>query len=154
MDGVKYRPLFTMTLEVANPPQLIGELPNGSQRRIANITGGGFQGDRMRGRVLPGGAAWASVRPNGVVDIEVRVVFQTDEKELVYLRYAGLRGGPPDIVARFTRGEPIPDGSDYFRVAIAFETASQRLHWLNDILAIGIGRRPPSGPCYEVYELL
>jgi hypothetical protein len=35
-----------------------------------------------------------------------------------------------------------------------FETAAQRLIWLNDILAIGIGSRRPQGPCYEVFELL
>jgi hypothetical protein len=143
-----------MRLDVESPPQAIGQLPSGLTRRIVNVTGGAFDGDRLNGRVLAGGAAWALVRPNGVVEMEVRIVLETDAKELVHLRYAGLRGGPPDIVARFTRGEPIPDGADYFRAAIMFETAAPRLQWLNDILAIGIGRRPPSGPCYEVYEIL
>jgi hypothetical protein len=153
-DGIAVRPLFTMTLDVTEPPQVVGEVPDGHLRRIIPIAGGRFAGKRLNGRILPGGAAWAAVRPSGVVNLEVRIVLETEEGERVYARYAGRRGGPPDIVARFTRGEPIPDGSDYFRVAMTFETAAPRLLWLNDMLAIGVGRRPPSGPCYEVYEIL
>jgi len=154
MEGLTSQPLFTMTLDVDGPPQIIGIVPEGHMRRVANVTGGKFVGSRMKGRVLPGGSAWSAVRSDGIVNLEVRIVLETDENELVYLTYQGRRGGPPDIVARFTRGEPIPDGADYFRVLMMFETAAPPLLWLNDIVAVGVGRRPPTGPSYDVFEIL
>ena len=39
----------------------------------------------------------------------------------------------------------------YFRTAIRFETGAPDLAWMNKVLAIGVGQRPPSGPTYDVY---
>jgi hypothetical protein len=61
---------------------------------------------------------------------------------------------PPDGEERLARGESLSPNELYFRTSVLFETAAQRLNWLNDILAIGIGSRRPLGPCYEVFELL
>jgi hypothetical protein len=35
-----------------------------------------------------------------------------------------------------------------------FETAAANYDWLNRIMAIGIGHRPPSGPVYSIFEIL
>ena len=61
---------------------------------------------------------------------------------------------PSDGEERLARGETLSPNELYFRTSVLFETAAQRLIWLNDILAIGIGSRRPQGPCYEVFELL
>jgi hypothetical protein len=42
----------------------------------------------------------------------------------------------------------------YFRTAILFETAAEKYGWLNGIIAIGVGSRPPEGPVYDVFEVL
>jgi hypothetical protein len=56
------------TLDVALAPMLdIGQGPNG-YRRIIPITGGRFDG-RISGEILPGGADWNLVRPDGTVHI-------------------------------------------------------------------------------------
>ena len=38
--------------------------------------------------------------------------------------------------------------------ALAFETAASQYDWLNRIIAIGTGQRPPEGPIYDVFEVL
>ncbi len=44
--------------------------------------------------------------------------------------------------------------SYYFRIAPRFETGSDKYGWLNRSLAVGIGCRLPTGPVYDVYEIL
>lgn len=153
MNELQARSLFTMTLSVLEP-QVVGVVPLGYTRRIVPVSGGRFEGERLKGRVLPGGAAWAAMRADGVVHMDVRLTLSTEEGELVYATYTGRRAGAADVVARFRRGETVPEGADYLRIAAVFETAAPRLLWLNDIIAIGRGHRPPEGLRYEVFELL
>jgi len=35
-----------------------------------------------------------------------------------------------------------------------FETSDARYAWLNGIIAVGSGHREPSGPIYQVHEIL
>jgi hypothetical protein len=55
---------------------------------------------------------------------------------------------------RLNRGENVNHSEYYFRTAIAFETAAPQYDWLNRIIAIGTGRRPPEGPVHEIFEVL
>ena len=64
------RPLFRAEITLAAAQEL-GETPQG-RRRIIGITGGRFSGERVSGRVLPGGADWQLVRPEGVADLDAR----------------------------------------------------------------------------------
>jgi hypothetical protein len=34
---------------------------------------------------------------------------------------------------------------------VRFHTADPALAWLNHVLGIGVGQRPPSGPTYDIY---
>ena len=52
-------------------PQDLGDTPQG-RRRIIGITGGRFSGERLSGRVLPGGADWQVIRADGVADLDAR----------------------------------------------------------------------------------
>jgi len=61
------RPLMTLRLSTA-PTQNIGAGPQGT-RLIFPITGGRFDGDRLRGKVLPGGDDWVVKRPDGVLEL-------------------------------------------------------------------------------------
>ena len=47
----------------------------------------------------------------------------------------------------------MPAEEYYFRVAIRFETGAAELAWMNKVLAVGVGQRPPSGPVYDVYAV-
>ena len=152
MAEIRTRHLFTMRLRVAGM-QAVGATPAGD-RRIGLVEGGTFEGERLRGTVLPGGADWLMLRSDGVMTLDVRLVLQTDDGAMIGLTYRGLRHGPKDIMERVARGEPVAPGSYYFRTVGSFETAAPRYEWLNRVWAIGTGERPPEGPVYDVFEVL
>lgn len=136
MSAIDTRPLFTLRIDVDPPPHVVGAVPQGYTRRFACIAGGTFVGERLSGRVLPGGADVMLERADGALQLDVRLLLQTDAGELIYLTYGGRRVG------------------DYFRSVMQFETASPGLAWLNNLVAVAKGKREPSGPVYEVYEVM
>ncbi len=150
---IQTRPLFTLTIEVPRVVDL-GATPNG-HRRIATVGGGSFVGERLRGTIQPSpGGDWLLLRPDGALVLDVRLTLETDDAQLIYMTYRGLRHGPADVIARLNRGEAVDPASYYFRTTPVFETASTKYDWLNRIVAVAMGRREASGPIYEVYEVL
>lgn len=149
---IRTRPLFVMRLDVL-PMQVVGAAPGGT-RRIGVIPSGTFEGERLSGTVLEGGADWQAVRSDGSVTLDVRLVLKTKDDALIGVRYLGLRSGPPEAMARLGRGEAVDPSEYYFRIAPMFETAAPQYAWLNNVLAIGTGHRAASGPIYSVFEVL
>ena len=144
--------LFRMSLSTG-APQDVGAGRNGVLR-IVPVTGGAVEGPKLRGEVLPGTAAdWLRVDPDGTAHMDVRLTVRTGEGHLVYVHYTGVRTGAPDVLARLNRGESVPPENYYFRTAVRFETGAAELDWMNRVIAVGVGQRPPSGPVYDVYAV-
>jgi hypothetical protein len=59
----------------------------------------------------------------------------------------------PAALAKLAAGEAVDPSEIYFRTLIRFETGAADLAWMNKIIAVGVGQRPPSGPCYDVYAV-
>ncbi len=152
MAEIRTAQLMTLKLSVTGV-QAIGATPNGD-RRIGLVAGGTFEGARLRGTVLPGGADWIIGRPDGATTLDVRIVLQTDDGALIGMTYRGMRHGPEAVMARVNKGEMVDPAHYYFRTAVSFETAAPRYDWLNRIIAIGTGQRPPEGPVYDIFEVL
>lgn len=152
MTPIALRPLFTIKAEV-DGAHLVGAVPHGYTRRVMCVSGGRFEGERLRGRVLPGGADVVIERPDGGLHLDVRLVLETEAGELVYMTYNGRRNGPPEVMKKIVNRDPIPRGADYFRVVVQFETAAPALLWLNDKVAVGTGTREPDGPLYDIWEI-
>lgn len=145
--------LCTITISVDPNFQIVGPATWG-QRRIVSVTGGTFEGPRMRGKVLPGGGDWILVRNDGVTQLDVRITLETDDGALIYMTYRGLRHGPPEVMERLGKGETVDPSEYYFRTAPVFETASEKYDWLNRALFISTGDRTAAGPIYTVYQIL
>ena len=97
-------PLMMLRVNVATP-QSVGAVPHGA-RRIVPISGGVFEGSRLRGTVLPGGSAdWLLLRADDVLEMDLRVTLRTDDGALISMRSFGMRHGPPDVIAAIARGE-------------------------------------------------
>src|SRR5207237_6896719 len=94
------RPLMTVRIAAA-PLQRLGAVPHG-RRSIVPVTGGEFEGPRLRGKVLPGGGDWLLMRSDGVLELDLRITLETDEHALVYMTFLGLRHG--SAVADVRRG--------------------------------------------------
>jgi hypothetical protein len=152
MTDFRFRPLFIFVIDVAKP-SIIGKTP-GVDRRVGEITGGTFEGERLRGNILSGGSDWQSVRSDGTWELNVRIVLETDDGHLIGMTYRGLRHGPKEVIDAITRGEVVSPDAYYFRIAPFFETASEKYGWLNGIVSVGLGHRLPSGPIYQIFEIL
>jgi prolyl-tRNA synthetase len=96
---------------------------------------------------------WQTVRADGAIAIDARIVLRSDADELVGMRYRGLRHGPAEVMAQLARGEDVDPADYYFRITCSFSTSAPRLEWLNRVLAIGIGHRLAAGPRYAVHAL-
>jgi hypothetical protein len=146
------RPLFAMQLAVDGFMEV--GWPEGPSRRIANVPGGDFEGERLRGTVVPGGADWQSLLGDGAVMLDARIVLHTDDGAFIAMTYTGIRHGPAEVMERLGRGEDVDAASYYFRVAAVFATSDSRYQWLNHVVAVGTGERLPHGPRYEIHEIL
>ena len=150
---IQTKPLLTMQLYDETPLQNLGLTPLGD-RRIAQVTGGNFNGPKLNGIVLPGGGDWLLLRNDGVLMLDVRLTLRTHDDSLIYVTYRGLRHGPDDIMLRLNNGESVDPSQYYFRISPVFETSSKQYSWLNKLLAVGTGNRLSEGPFYTIYEIL
>jgi hypothetical protein len=152
MPEIKTELLFKIVFDVPSILD-VGETPYG-RRRIARVAGGTFEGPKMKGRVLDGGGDWLLLRHDGVLQLDVRVVLETDDVQHVYMAYRGYRHGPEDVIERLNKGEMVDPSLYYFRSTPYFETASEKYAWLNGICAVATGARLSSGPTYHVFQVL
>jgi hypothetical protein len=130
---------MTLRLETA-PTQDIGAVPRGG-RVTFPITGGSFEGERLRGRVLPGGDDWTVKRSDGVIELDLRVTLETDDGALIHMTFEGIRD---DGVT----------GAPYFRTTPRFETGDAKYSFLNRLLAVGSGQIRADGPVHLIEEVL
>ena len=133
-------------------PQLIGTVLTG-ERRIIPITGGRFEGQRMRGEILPGGADWQIVAADGTAILEARYTLKTDDGALIYVRNTGYRHGPPEALAAIARGEQVDPAKYYFRATPTFETGDKKYAWLNRLICVCSAVRLKEEVLLDFYEV-
>jgi hypothetical protein len=144
---------MTLQLFADPPPATLHDTPSG-KRQILRIKGGEFKAEKLNGTVKPNGADWILNRPDGVTVLDTRITLETDDNELIYCQYRGLRHGTKEALAAIDRGEPVNLADYYMRIALQFETGAEKYYWLNNSILVGIGDRKPQGPTYYVYEIL
>lgn len=109
-------------------PIEVGPTPHG-RRRYIPITGGTFEGARIRGTILPGGADWQTDRADGVTEADALYSIRTDDGTVIIVRNQG-------VIAR---------GGAYMRTALRFDAPAGPHAWLNEsqfVSAIAGGPRP------------
>jgi len=130
--------LFTFTA-ILVPPQIIESGPQGT-RVIIGVTGGTFEGPKLRGTIMLPAGEWATVRPDGSAKADVRLTLKTDDGALILMTYHGI-------------GLPQADGNVSIRTAPLFETGDARYAWLNNIQAVGIGTTVGGATGFRVRQL-
>lgn len=144
--------IFTMDIAVG-APQAVGDAGR-HELRIVPVTGGTVTGPALTGEILGGTSAdWLRVEPDGTAHIDVRLTIRAASGALVHVRYAGIRTGTAAVLARLAGGEAVDPSEYYFRVTLRFETAASELAWMNRVVAVGVGARPPSGPRYDIHAV-
>jgi hypothetical protein len=130
----------------------IGPVPRG-RRRVVPIGTGRFEGPRIRGQVMSGGADWQLVRTDGVAEVEAFYVLETDDGARIQVHNTGVRYGPPDVMQRLGRGEIVDPARYYFRAVPVFEAPPGPHAWLNRGIFICTGARYPNDIVLRFYRV-
>jgi hypothetical protein len=123
-------------------------------RRVIPIVGGSVEGPRIRGGILPGGADWQTVYPDGTAQLEARYTVRLEDGALIDVTNFGYRHGPPAVLAALARGRKADPSSYYMRTTPRFETGDPRHAWLNRTLFVATGERLPGAVHLSIFEIL
>ena len=117
----------------------IGATPGGTRRYIP-ITGGTFEGAKIRGTILPGGADWQTSRADGVTELDALYSMRADDGTVIIVRNTGV------IVA----------GGAYMRTAPRFDAPAGPHAWLNEAQFVGsvTGGPRPGTVIIRVFRVL
>ncbi|MBK7329557.1 MAG: DUF3237 domain-containing protein [Dehalococcoidia bacterium] len=129
--------LMTMTANLRANTPVIAHGPQGT-RAIAIVTGGTFEGPKLRGTLDDSGGDWVTVRADGSIKLDVRVLLHTHDGADIFMRYEGV-------------GLRQDDGSVNLATAPLFETGDERYAWLNHVQAITSGKSKGGVVTYEVF---
>lgn len=152
MPELKSEFLFTITATVTALHD-VGAVPAGT-RHVDLLGAGTFEGPRLRGELVAGGIDMKTIRPDGAVIPNVRLVLKTDDAALIFMHYTGIRCGAPEVMARIAAGEIVDHSEYYHRSTPYFETSSAKYAWLNRICSVGLGWRKADRAGYDVFEIL
>ena len=128
-------PLFTLTAATTTSGRIIGG-PLGT-RVIVDASSGTFEGERLRGTVHGPGGDWVTVRADGTVQLDVRLLLRTDDGADIYMEYKGIA----------------LDNATNITTAPMFQTGAEQYAWLNRIVAIARGSSGGGQVTYEVFEV-
>jgi len=133
-------------------PLQIGAGPFGT-RTFFEVTGGSFEGKRLRGKILTGGGDWILIGPDGYGRLDVRAQFVTHDGAAVYSHYTGLLHMNEKVAKATASGGTTDYGDQYFRTTPRFETGDARYSWLNQSIFVAEGRIASGGVEYKVYRV-
>jgi hypothetical protein len=125
------------------PREDLGVSPLG-ERFIVPILGGHFEGERLRGRVLPGGADRQLLRPDGVKELDALYEMRTDDGCVVTVRNRVLV-------------DEQAEGGRYARSVVRLQANHPRYEWLQRRVFVGTleSLRPErSAVKIRVFELI
>ena len=137
---------------VGDPVEL-GETATGARRMIP-IQGGEVTGPRLKGRVLRGGGDDQLLRTDGVTELHARYVLEPEDGATIRVDNAGLRHGPPELMAKLRRGEPVDPALIYFRATPRFETSDANYTWLTRYIFLCEGARRPNRVDMAFYQVI
>ena len=153
MMNAKFEHLFSYTVTIQMPPEVIGPVAEGIRANFY-LTGGEITGPRCQGKVLPVGADWIVIRKDGVAMVDVRSTFEMADGALVYTVYNGIADPGPEAYDQFLNGTLQPQFP--IRTAPRFHTAHPSYQWMNRVQAYGVGTvdMAAGSVTYDIYAVL
>ena len=145
--------IFDVTVNLEKPIE-VGKTKYGV-RRIINIIGGHFEGPGIKGKVMPGGADWQTVRQDGTADLYATYSLQTEDGYVIFIENRGLRTAPKEVLDRLRNGEDVPASEYYMRTSATFEVdETSKYSWLNKAVVISTGMRKANSVILSFFKVL
>lgn len=115
---------YVCELKVTCDPAFSCGMTSNGERIVIPITGGTFEGPKIKGTILSGGADYQHVdKAHGRTELEAIYCIRTDDGVNIHIRNVGV------LVDK--------DGSFYFRTAPKFEAPNDsKYNWLNDAIFV------------------
>ena len=117
---------------------VIENAPQGT-RTIVHISGGRFEGPRLKASIESPAGDWITNRADGTYKLDVRVTLKTDDGALILVTYNGI-------------GQNTAAGAS-LRAAPLFETGDPRYTWLTRVQGVAVGQRAGTSVVYDFYAL-
>ncbi|ESQ88614.1 hypothetical protein ABAC460_15085 [Asticcacaulis sp. AC460] len=124
LDPIKTELVMNLVV-TCSTPQPMGpnaEAKDGRRDVIWPIIGGRFEGPKLKGKVVPGGADFPVTRPDGVDVVDAFYRLQADDGTLIIIHNVGLMYPQAD------------DGRYVFRLSPSFTTVKGPHDWLQKSL--------------------
>ena len=119
---------FALQLKVTLGETFSIENTQHGRRTVIPITGGTFEGPRLKGTIINGGADYQIANAQGRTELEAIYCIKTDDGVYIHVRNRGIISNAPDA-----NGQP----SFYFKAAPQFEApADSKYGWLNNALFV------------------
>ena len=127
--------LFTITATTA----MSGIVANGpaGTRVIVDASSGTFEGPKLKGTVHGPGGDWVTVRADGSMLLDVRLLLKTDDGADILMEYKGVG----------------LDGGKHITTAPMFQTGAEQYAWLNSVQAVARGATDGGAVTYDVYAV-
>lgn len=127
--------LFSITAQT-NMSGIIANGPAGT-RVVVDASTGTFEGPKIKGIVKGPAGDWVTVRADGVMKLDVRLLLETDDGAIILMQYTGIG----------------IDGGANIRTTPLFETGDERYAFLNSIQGVAHGSVGDGSVTYDVYAL-
>jgi len=111
-------------LVTLGPDEPVGATPYGD-RNIIPITGGRFEGPKMKGEIVPGGWDWQLAASGGCKRLEADYMIKTDDGVVINVLNIGTFCTPPD------------GGPAHIFTTPVFEAPMGKYDWLNGGAYVG-----------------
>lgn len=123
---------------------MVGESKRGT-RRVIPLTGGSFEGPKIKGEVLPGGEDWQLVRPDGDTELYARYLLKTNDGYVIQVINQALIHTPTDGVNK----------TDYIKSVIDLEAPNNSPYdYLNHAIFLGTLTIPTLKSGEEPYVII
>ena len=90
--------IMRLTVKIAEP-QVVGSMGCG-RLQVIPIIGGTFTGEKINGKVVPGGADWNTTRQDGSAHVFAKYLLETDDGEFIAIENEGLIGPDSETVIK------------------------------------------------------
>ncbi|GAB1262297.1 DUF3237 domain-containing protein [Aurantivibrio plasticivorans] len=122
-------------------------------RQFIPITGGEFEGQhldgaKISGEVIPGGADWQLVRPDGVLEVKAIYAIKTADGAVIEVDNRGLVAS---VAADEEKNMP---ASRYVRTTPTFKAPKGQYEWLNQRVFTGTITPSPKGDFVQIRVFL
>ena len=149
---MKLEPLMEYHADL-EPGLDLGEDGPFGKRVIVEVTGGEFNGPKLKGKFRNLAAGdWLIIDREGLGHLDVRATMQTHDGALIYLQYFGTLVLNDAMAAALNEGADCDYGETHFFTNPRFETGDERYKWINQVVAIAEGRVMGGRVEYRVFQ--